>query len=86
MGSGSLNAMAVFEAGFKEDMTREEAMALVAAAINVMGRRLSSDPWMGRMRTQRSGKTPNRALVTGTTVRKPVMRKPVMRKPGMPLV
>ena len=33
MGSGSLNAMAVFEAGFKEDMTREEAMALVAAAI-----------------------------------------------------
>lgn len=33
MGSGSLNAMAVFEAGFKEDMTRDEAMALVAAAI-----------------------------------------------------
>jgi 20S proteasome alpha/beta subunit len=33
MGSGSLNAMAVFEAGFKEDMTKEEAMALVAAAI-----------------------------------------------------
>lgn len=33
MGSGSLNAMAVFESGFKEDMTKEEAMALVAAGI-----------------------------------------------------
>jgi 20S proteasome subunit beta 2 len=33
MGSGSLNAMAVFEAGYKDDMTREEAVALVAAAI-----------------------------------------------------
>jgi 20S proteasome subunit beta 2 len=33
MGSGSLNAMAVFEAGYKDDMSREEAMALVAAAI-----------------------------------------------------
>ncbi|EFN57009.1 hypothetical protein CHLNCDRAFT_30565 [Chlorella variabilis] len=33
MGSGSLNAMAVFEAGFKDDMSREEAMALVARAI-----------------------------------------------------
>lgn len=33
MGSGSLNAMAVFEAGFKEDMAKDEAMALVAAAI-----------------------------------------------------
>lgn len=33
MGSGSLNAMAVFEAGYKDDMTKEEAMALVAAAI-----------------------------------------------------
>lgn len=33
MGSGSLNAMAVFEDGYKDDMTREEAMALVAAAI-----------------------------------------------------
>jgi hypothetical protein len=37
MGSGSLNAMAVFEAGFKEDMTKEEAMALVAAAIRRRG-------------------------------------------------
>jgi len=33
MGSGSLNAMSVFESGFKEDMTREEAMELVARAI-----------------------------------------------------
>jgi 20S proteasome subunit beta 2 len=33
MGSGSLNAMAVFEAGFKEDMSKADAMALVAAAI-----------------------------------------------------
>ena len=33
MGSGSLAAMAVFEAGFKEDMTRDEAVALVARAI-----------------------------------------------------
>ncbi|KAF8054987.1 PBB2 [Scenedesmus sp. PABB004] len=33
MGSGSLNAMAVFEAGYKDDMTREEAMALAARAI-----------------------------------------------------
>lgn len=33
MGSGSLNAMAVFESGYKDDMTREEAVALVAAAI-----------------------------------------------------
>ena len=33
MGSGSLNAMAVFEASYKEDMTQEEAEALVARAI-----------------------------------------------------
>ena len=33
MGSGSLNAMAVFEAGYKDDMSRDEAVALVAAAI-----------------------------------------------------
>lgn len=33
MGSGSLNAMAVFEAGYKDDMTKEEAMELVANAI-----------------------------------------------------
>jgi hypothetical protein len=32
-GSGSLNAMAVFESAYKDDMTREEAMALVARAI-----------------------------------------------------
>ncbi|CAG5120089.1 unnamed protein product [Candidula unifasciata] len=33
MGSGSLAAMAVFEDGFKPDMTREEAMKLVRDAI-----------------------------------------------------
>ncbi len=33
MGSGSLNAMAMFESGYKDDMTMEEAMALVASAI-----------------------------------------------------
>jgi hypothetical protein len=33
MGSGSLNAMAVFEAGYKDDLSREEAMDLVARAI-----------------------------------------------------
>eukprot|EP00879_Flechtneria_rotunda_P027821 GHRR01029825.1.p1 GENE.GHRR01029825.1~~GHRR01029825.1.p1 ORF type:complete len:230 (+),score=56.86 GHRR01029825.1:91-780(+) len=33
MGSGSLNAMAVFEASYKDNMTREEAMALAARAI-----------------------------------------------------
>lgn len=33
MGSGSLNAMAVFEADYKDDMTRDEATALVARAI-----------------------------------------------------
>jgi 20S proteasome subunit beta 2 len=33
MGSGSLNAMAVFEAGYKDDMTREEAIELVARSI-----------------------------------------------------
>lgn len=33
MGSGSLNAMAVFEAGYKDDMTQEEAVDLVAQAI-----------------------------------------------------
>ena len=33
MGSGSLNAMAVFEAGYKDGMTREEAMLLVSNAI-----------------------------------------------------
>ena len=33
MGSGSLAAMSIFEASFKEDMTKEEAMALVARAI-----------------------------------------------------
>lgn len=33
MGSGSLNAMAVYEAGYKEDMSKEEAMALTARAI-----------------------------------------------------
>lgn len=33
MGSGSVNAMAVFEAGFKDDMTKEEAIKLVARAI-----------------------------------------------------
>ncbi|TRM57418.1 nucleophile aminohydrolase [Schizophyllum amplum] len=34
MGSGSLAAMAVFETGWKKDMTREEALALVTAAIS----------------------------------------------------
>ncbi|KAH8105468.1 20S proteasome subunit [Cristinia sonorae] len=34
MGSGSLAAMAVFESGWKPDMSREEALALVAAAIS----------------------------------------------------
>lgn len=33
MGSGSLNAMAVFEAGYKDGMTRDEAVALVTRAI-----------------------------------------------------
>ena len=33
MGSGSLAAMAVFEAGFKEELSREDAIALVARAI-----------------------------------------------------
>lgn len=33
MGSGSLNAMAVFEAGFRDDMERQEAVDLVAQAI-----------------------------------------------------
>ena len=33
MGSGSLNAMAVFEDGFKEDMGVEDAKKLVARAI-----------------------------------------------------
>ena len=33
MGSGSLNAMAVFEQGYKDDMTKEEAMDLVSRAI-----------------------------------------------------
>jgi 20S proteasome subunit beta 2 len=37
MGSGSLNAMAVFEAGYKDDMSREEAMALAARAIRRWG-------------------------------------------------
>jgi len=37
MGSGSLNAMAVFEAGYKDDMTREEAMELAARAIRRLG-------------------------------------------------
>jgi 20S proteasome alpha/beta subunit len=39
MGSGSLNAMAVFEAGYKDDMSREEAMALAARAIRRCGPR-----------------------------------------------
>lgn len=33
MGSGSLNAMAMFEAYYKDDLSREEAMALVARGI-----------------------------------------------------
>lgn len=33
MGSGSLAAMAVLEAGFRDDMTEEDAIALVTAAI-----------------------------------------------------
>eukprot|EP00897_Mesotaenium_endlicherianum_P005800 jgi/Mesen1/5248/ME000263S04356 len=33
MGSGSLAAMAMFESGYKEDMTKEEAIELVASAI-----------------------------------------------------
>eukprot|EP01025_Chloroclados_australasicus_P063871 TRINITY_DN8465_c1_g1_i1.p1 TRINITY_DN8465_c1_g1~~TRINITY_DN8465_c1_g1_i1.p1 ORF type:complete len:269 (+),score=15.78 TRINITY_DN8465_c1_g1_i1:184-990(+) len=33
MGSGSLNAMAVFEAGYKDDMSKQEAMDLVSRAI-----------------------------------------------------
>jgi len=34
MGSGSLAAMAVFESGWRANMTREEALALVTAAIS----------------------------------------------------
>lgn len=33
MGSGSLNAMAMFEAYYKDDLTREEGIDLVAKAI-----------------------------------------------------
>ena len=33
MGSGSLNAMAVFESGYKDDMSREEAVDLVTRSI-----------------------------------------------------
>jgi len=33
MGSGSLNAMAVFESGYKDNMTREEGIDLVTRAI-----------------------------------------------------
>lgn len=33
MGSGSLNAMAVFEEGYKDGLERDEAVALVARAI-----------------------------------------------------
>jgi 20S proteasome alpha/beta subunit len=33
MGSGSLNAMAVFESGYRDDMSKEQAMALVSRAI-----------------------------------------------------
>lgn len=33
MGSGSLNAMAVFEASYKDDMTQQEAESIVARAI-----------------------------------------------------
>ncbi len=33
MGSGSLNAMAVFESGYKDDLSREEAIELVGNAI-----------------------------------------------------
>lgn len=33
MGSGSLAAMAVFEASFQEEMSRDDAVALVARAI-----------------------------------------------------
>ena len=33
MGSGSLNAMAVFEAGYKEDLDQDAAVDLVARAI-----------------------------------------------------
>lgn len=33
MGSGSLNAMAALESGYKDDMTEDEAVALVARAI-----------------------------------------------------
>lgn len=38
MGSGSLNAMAMFEAYYKDDMNRAEAMELVAKGIRCGGR------------------------------------------------
>lgn len=34
MGSGSLQAMTIIESGFKDDMTREEAIELVTKAIS----------------------------------------------------
>lgn len=34
MGSGSLQAMTIFESKYKDDMTREEAIALVTEAIS----------------------------------------------------
>lgn len=34
MGSGSLQAMTIFEAKYKDDMTRDEAIALVVEAIS----------------------------------------------------
>ena len=37
MGSGSLNAMAVFESEYKDDLTREEAIALVAKWVRTQG-------------------------------------------------
>ena len=36
MGSGSLNAMAVFEDGYKEDLSREEACSCCHAAMDLM--------------------------------------------------
>lgn len=44
MGSGSLNAMAALEAGYKDDMTLEEAMALAHAGIT---NGIFNDPFSG---------------------------------------
>jgi 20S proteasome subunit beta 2 len=94
MGSGSLAAMAVFESGYKIDMTREEAMKLVREAIcagifNDLGSGSNVDLCVitkGKVDYMRSEFTPNKKGVRQQQYKYPIGTTKVIEEHVKPVV